>query len=415
MSGEAMRRNNHPVTELELMAYLDGELPRERAAGAAAHLEECGDCQKLAQYLREVSEKLAEWKVGPFNDGISPSVSAAFEEHRRVQEAKGSRRQHWRGVLNWRPLGIGAFAAVVLVLLVISLALPNERRYAIMPADKNPTFGGFYTPSPSAGARTLPRTASKDGALGGVLGGIVNEMPQERETPDLQTEPRMIVRTAELVLVTKDLDKARSALEEIIRRHRGYLGSLNMRATAGYARGLNASVRLPATELDAAMNELKSLGRVESESQNGEEVTQQYVDLEARLVNARHTEQRLTDLLRERTGKLSDVLAFEKEIDRVRGEIERMDAEKKELAKRVAFATINTRLSEDYKAPIQLAPASTSTRFRNAAVEGYRSVADTFINLALFLISWGPSLALWTALLFFPTRFLWRWFRRNAI
>jgi hypothetical protein len=415
-----MRRNNHPVAELELMAYLDGELPRERAAGAAVHLDDCGDCQRLAQDLREVSEKLAAWKVEPFNDGISPSLSAAFEEHRRLQEAKGGRRGSWRGVLNSRPLGIGAFAAAALVLLVISLATPQYKRMpAQSAAEKNGRIDGYYTRRPSAGPQPGRGAGSAGGALGGIVGGVpggtVHEMTREDETPGLQSEPRMIVRTAELALVTKDLDKARSALEEIVKRHRGYLGSLNMSATAGYARGLNASLRLPASDLDAAMNELKSLGRIENESQNGEEVTEQYVDLEARLVNARHTEQRLTELLRERTGKLSDVLAFEKEIDRVRGEIERMDAEKKELAKRVAFATINTRLSEDYKAPIQLAPASTSTRFRNAAVEGYRSVVDGVIDVTLFLISWGPSLLLWGALLFFPARLVWRRFRRDVI
>lgn len=59
------------------------------------------------------------------------------------------------------------------------------------------------------------------------------------------------------------------------------------------------------------------------------------------LANGKHTEQRLTEILRTRTGKLQDVLKVELEIDRVRGEIEQMEAEKKELGKRVAFATLS--------------------------------------------------------------------------
>src|SRR6476661_11127368 len=81
-------------------------------------------------------------------------------------------------------------------------------------------------------------------------------------------------------------------------------------------------------------------------SQGGEEVTQQYVDLLARLANGIHTEQRLTEILRTRTGKLQDVLKGELEIDRVRGEIEQMQAEQKELTKRVAFATLNTTIQK---------------------------------------------------------------------
>jgi len=151
----------------------------------------------------------------------------------------------------------------------------------------------------------------------------------------------MIARDAALTLTTKEFDKARTGLEEILKRHNGYMGELKVTAPADSGRALTATLRIPAAQLDAAMAELKKLGRVEDESQGGEEVTQQYVDLEARLVNGRHTEQRLTDILRQRTGKLQDVLKVELEIDRVRGEIEQMQAEKKELSKRVAFATLN--------------------------------------------------------------------------
>ncbi len=105
----------------------------------------------------------------------------------------------------------------------------------------------------------------------------------------------------------------------------------------------------------------RQLGRVESESQGGQEVTSEYVDLEARLANSRNTEQRLTDLLRERTGKLSDVLAVETEISRVRGEIERMEAQRKNLANQVDYAIINATVNEVYKAELQVMPVSTWT------------------------------------------------------
>ena len=156
------------------------------------------------------------------------------------------------------------------------------------------------------------------------------------------------------------------------------------------------------------MAELKKLGRVEDESQGGEEVTQQYVDLEARLANGKHTEQRLTEILRTRAGKLQDVLKVELEIDRVRGEIEQMQAEKKELSKRVAFATLSTTVKEEYFAKLQPTPPSTGSRFRNAGVDGYNTVVEGLIDVGLFLLSAGPSLLLWAAILFFPARWGWK-------
>ncbi len=160
------------------------------------------------------------------------------------------------------------------------------------------------------------------------------------------------------------------------------------------------------------MAELKKLGRAESESQAGEEVTQQYVDLEARLSNARNAEKRLTDILRQRTGKLADVLAVELEIDRVRGEIERMEAEKKSLTNRLTFATVTVKIAEDYKAELHATPDATLTRFRNAAVEGYRSMVEGVFSFALFLLSYGPSFLIWGGLLFVLGRILRKRLRR---
>jgi uncharacterized small protein (DUF1192 family) len=231
---------------------------------------------------------------------------------------------------------------------------------------------------------------------------------------DVVTRNPLIVQTARLSLTHSDFDKARPSLDDILKRHRGYFGQLSAASPIGAPRTLEATLRVPAGELESVIVDLKKLGRVESESRTGEEITQQYVDLEARLFNARNTERRLTDLLRQRTGKLTDVLAVEKEIGRVREEIERMEAERKSLMNRVDFATLSLTVTEDYKAQLRMAPDSTLTRFRNAAIEGYKSMIEGTIGLGLVLLSYGPSLALWGGLLFLPIRFLWRKWRTRV-
>ena len=223
----------------------------------------------------------------------------------------------------------------------------------------------------------------------------------------------MIIRTADLTLITKEFDKTRTNLEAILNRHSRLHRRTESRSRHGTGRTLTASLHVPADQLDATLAEVKTLGRVESENQGGQDVTSQYVDLQARLVNARNTEQRLTDLLRNRTGKLSDVLEVEQELDRVRGQIEQVEAERKTMANRVSFATLNATITEDYQAQLQVVPPSTSTRLGNAAIEGYRSMVDGVVSLALFLLSNGPSLLLWGAILFFPARILWKKLRRS--
>ncbi|HEY2121352.1 MAG TPA: DUF4349 domain-containing protein [Candidatus Acidoferrum sp.] len=215
----------------------------------------------------------------------------------------------------------------------------------------------------------------------------------------------MIARSVSLSIMAKDFKHARIAIEEILARHHGYAAELTVNTEQNNAPSLQASLRIPAGELAESLVELKLLGTVESESQKGEEVTQQHSDLLARLKNSNETEQRLQSILQERAGKMSDVLEVEQEISRVRGEIERMEAQQKALEHRVDFATVDLRIGEEYRA--QLAAPSVANRFRNAMVTGFQDAADTMVAILLFAISYGPTVLLWLAILILPVRFLW--------
>jgi hypothetical protein len=222
----------------------------------------------------------------------------------------------------------------------------------------------------------------------------------------------MIARTASLSLVVKDFAAVESAVKSVTARHSGYIGELNTTMPPDAAKTLSATLRIPSAQLDAALAELKQLGRVDQETQSGEEVTRQYTDLVARLKNSRATEQRLLDVLRNNTGKVKDVLEVENEISRVRGEIEEMEADQRALQTRVDFATITLSVTEEYKASLQGSPASISTRLHNSFVEGYHGVVENVIGLLAWLLEAGPTLLLWAALLFFPLRWAWRRARR---
>lgn len=446
-----MSTHNHPIEQEELMAYLDGELVTDRAVEAAAHLERCAECQELAAELRKISQELMMWEAEPADAAGIPSEIAVLLVEPQKSKDKAARWQMW-GIqitprrLTW--LGGVAF----MFLLIIGISTPNllrskysaeqsarmaRERQAHESRDDNysPSNGNnsgivaglvpSATPAPSSSyAYNTLNSLNSSGYVD--LNGALSDAHKSRVASKSGTEEKaaaddqvsdgrfevpavpMIVRTAGLTLVAKEFDKTRATLEEILKRHNGYMGELNVSAPADAGRTLTATLRVPAPQLDAALSELKKLGRVENESQGGEEVTAQYVDLEARLRNAQHTEQRLTEILRSRTGKLQDVLKVELEIDRVRGEIEQMEAEKKELTKRVAFSTVNTTIKEEYHARLQTAPASTGSRFHNAAVDGYNSVVEGLISVGLFLLSAGPSLLIWAAILFFPVRWAWR-------
>ncbi|MFZ1136314.1 MAG: DUF4349 domain-containing protein [Candidatus Korobacteraceae bacterium] len=433
-----MQSDIHPVEPEELMAYLDGELPLDRAAETAAHLHECRECQILAAELKSISEGLTAWDVEAKEFPVSDELVHALEEREQnPQEMVPGRRWNWLegGRMPWfAPWLGGAFAGGVVVLLLtftmISSFSRGEREASPAASRENLALSERAEPTPpasgSAGPMTAPAISGGDRVASRQSAEVADQLAKRAQEAELSSNLEvnhntelpsapMILRTAQLTVVTPDLDKARTGLERIVKQYSGYVGDLTFSAPSDGPRKLTATLRVPATQLDAALAELKTLGRVESESQNGQDVTAQYVDLEARLSNSRNTEQRLLDLLRQRTGKLSDVLEVETELSRVREEIERMEGERRLLSKQVEFATLNATVSEEYKVPAHALPDSFGTRFRNAGVDGYQSVVNFVTGVALFIVSSGPLLLVWAAILFFPARFAWRKYRsRNG-
>ena len=165
--------------------------------------------------------------------------------------------------------------------------------------------GAIFADGAELGGPSLPDKAQ----------GLGHQVLEEQEIARqvAETSP-MIARTAELRLVVKRLDEAREEMDRILARHKGFVGRLSASAENGSERVLIASLRVPADQLDACLAALKKLGHVTHESQAGEEVTQQHVDLLARSKNSRNTEARLNDVLRQRGGPIKEILEVEKGI-----------------------------------------------------------------------------------------------------
>ena len=258
--------------------------------------------------------------------------------------------------------------------------------------------GALRSPALAQAAKSLPETRVSGG------GGAPFEAPA--------TAAPMIARAVSLSIAVKDFGAARASLDSILLRHRGYAAQLSAATAENAPRTLQASLRIPAPELAAALAELKALGRVESETQSGDEVTQQHTDLAARIQNSRETEERMRAILEQRTGKIEDVLQVEEEIARVRGEIESMEAEQQALEHRVDFASVDLQLAEEYKAALNPPSASVSNRLHNAFVGGLRSAAEMLLGFVLFVEESGPVLLIWLAILGVPVFLLWRRYRR---
>jgi hypothetical protein len=123
-----MSSNRHPIEQVELMAYLDGELPANEATEALSHLELCPECQTLAADFRSVSHELMAWEVESPEAGMSSEIDAALEERFQKREGAnaGSSRFTNRGVRT-RWIWAGALA-IVCVAVGLKFTLTNRNR-----------------------------------------------------------------------------------------------------------------------------------------------------------------------------------------------------------------------------------------------------------------------------------------------
>jgi anti-sigma factor RsiW len=426
-----MNTSTHPVTQEEVMALLDGELSVEQGQRVSAHVQGCPECAAIAGQLGSVSGSLSGWKVPPVPEKVARSVADSAAKIRFGGRIAGPNLFLRASFWSWKQWVLGLGLATSALILLVAISIPNLMR-SKAPAEKAAEDRALNgRPLDSLVTLSQPGVAAdSNGVLHGLgdhvqKGVSVDGQPvadEESKTfsdaipgsrPPASAMAPMVARTVSLNLLVKDFAVARANLDAIVARHHGYAAELTANTAEGAPRTLQASLRVPAPELAATLSELKTLGRVENESQSGEEVTQQHADLLARLKNARETEQRLQAILQQRTGKIGDVLAVEQEIARVRGEIEQMEAEQVSLEHRVEFATVNLQFADEYKAQLVIPALSGGTRLHNAVVEGCRNVWETLLGIVLFFAEYGPTLLIWVILLGAPAFFLWRRYRRS--
>lgn len=160
---------------------------------------------------------------------------------------------------------------------------------------------------------------------------------------------RRVIRSGEVTLEVDDYDAARTNIAADVRARGGYVSDsterVHGRDNETWTSG-TLVLRVPAEEFDDAMERLRSEGRVVDSRTSSEDVTDQLVDLEARLDNLRAERDRLRALYDE-ANETEDVLAIQRELSSTQEEIERLEARQRSLENRVAYATITVRLNEE--------------------------------------------------------------------
>ena len=158
--------------------------------------------------------------------------------------------------------------------------------------------------------------------------------------------PSMLIRTGAASLEVEKLDPAIIRVRQLAAQLGGYVANSMISGGRDQIRSATLELKIPAQRYDQAVSGLGGIGKVESVNTNVEDVGEEYVDVTARVTNAKRLEERLVALLATRTGRLEDVLAVERELARVREEIERYEGRLRFLRTRAAVSTLSVTVHE---------------------------------------------------------------------
>jgi hypothetical protein len=270
---------------------------------------------------------------------------------------------------------------IQLILLVFALtALLLQACAQPQAADSNrtlsePAVAGF---SPGGSARTS------------ALEAPVAAFEFERsDSASLQQQERLIIRTGELRIVVRDTEESVLAITRLVNDMEGWVVSSSLQQR-GEAKAGTMTIRIPAAQFDTALAQIKDMAvSVTSENTSGQDVTEEYVDLSARLGNLEATAARVRAFLDE-ARNVEEALEVNRELSRLESEIEAMKGRLQYLEQSAAFSTLTVHLTPDALAqPIQIGswrPEGTARNAIQSLVSALQGLADTAIWIILFLL-----------------------------
>ncbi len=386
----------------DLKAYLDGELPPQRAEEVRAAIEQDDSLRQEVEFMRLLSKSL--------RAAEKPAPVEGYEE----TVARVAKGRPWPAWLRWGVAGGGCVAGLLLLGWAGSLVtgrpvtevarMEPRSRSAISGATRS--FAGVADMAEQAPAEAMAKRSISRPPFGGQ--GYTSS-PATTAPPSTSSNMvlgnRQIVETADLSLRVKD---ARAAMLEAVRITSAAGGYVANRSISGPEEGepeANLTLRIPQPRMDDVLDKLRALGTVVTDNSNEEDVTLSLVDLEARLRAMRAEEDQYLTLLKS-AKRVGEIMAVKDRLSQVRREIESVDAQRRALSRMAELGTIELTLTQRPKPDEEAKPSGwfddTVATATNALKGAGKLLAQGLIYLFVLAPIWLPVVGV-----------VW-WLRRKA-
>ncbi|HEY2124738.1 MAG TPA: DUF4349 domain-containing protein, partial [Chthoniobacterales bacterium] len=367
----------HSQIDELLAADVHGQLSDTERQALHTHLVECAECRQLHKEQKIMNQLLDENLAPQKADGaFEQRMLAGFRS--RVPQRNGGLARTLANLMRLRAIRITAVAALLLALLQVGRMITHDNSAPLLglsrshgevlaspealyrpdgvfdslssaqsnaPADR---FRGLITPAaPPPLQAGLAKSdfggafAAKKPASSAADAENKDEVPMEASVAGEVPAPeataatagvlanRKLVRNAQVELEVAKFDEALQKITVFASEDRGYIATTNSEKQAnGKLRG-QIIVKVLPENLDRFLGKLRGLGELKNQSISTEDVTKAYFDTESHVKNAKVMEQRLIEILKKKSEDVNDLLQVEKELGRVREQIEQMQGELK--------------------------------------------------------------------------------------
>lgn len=263
-----------------------------------------------------------------------------------------------------------------------AFGMPSDMKgIAMMDVDEAEMMGEMMAPSPS-----MPPRAGGSAAV---------DLDGEAVTP-------RIIKNGELRLRVEDASETMDSVNSIVSGKYGFVESSSISDSGEGPRTARMTLRVPVESFEGIIDELKGLASlVLHESTSGQDVTMEFIDLEANLRNARAEEESYRAIL-ERSGSIEEVLMVTRQLAEVRGRIEQLDARKRYLENRTDLATLQLTLTEETRIEVptrKWRPFEVLKQSVRNLIVGLQAFVDFLIQFVISVVGLLIPIAAFVALI----------------
>jgi hypothetical protein len=212
-------------------------------------------------------------------------------------------------------------------------------------------------------------------------------------TANKHVDTRKVIRTGRIDVTVDSVETSRGKLEALVQSAGGYIDSTQVEQH-GTSSTATIVIRIPADSFGSLVPALHQIGEVTAESTNAADITDQFVDTEAQLASAQQLEKRLLEIATAKNGTLEQILAVEKELARVRGEIESYQGHLKQWNDQVSLSTLTISMSQK-AAMVAIVPPPPPATLGSKTSESFKSSIAALRDVASWLLVSGVALLPW--------------------